>query len=220
MKKIHYIFAFVVAVLLASCTKDGSVGPAGPAGVQGAAGTPGNTGLTGVTGPTGATGPTGPTGATGPAGTSNAFFSDWITPVTNTWNFDRDLAVSWDRWDIPAPEITQDVIDKGLVVAYGTGFEKFFVKYSVTTDWPAGKIATFPVSIPFAIPNVQSFNDPWSVTFQPGNIQLQVIDYAGFFNHIDVGNTVSVKYVIVPGTSHNTGSLGKNYNPVKQIIRK
>jgi hypothetical protein len=217
MKKIHYIFAFVAVILLASCAKDGSVGPAGPTGAQGAAGTAGNTGPAVVTGGVGATGPI---GATGPAGTSNSFFSDWITPATNTWNFDRDLAVSWDRWDIPAPEITQDVIDKGLVVVYGTGFEKFFAKNSVTTDWPPGKIATFPVSIVFAIPNVQSFNDPWLVTFQPGNIQLQVIDYAGFFNPVDVGNTVSVKYVIVPGTSHNTGSLNKNYNQLKQITRK
>jgi hypothetical protein len=221
MKKNHYLFAFIVAILLASCVKDGAVGPAGPAGGQGAAGSPGNTGPTGATGPAGPAGPTGPTGSTGAQGATNAFYSAWITPATNTAGYDAINPISWYTWNIPAPEITQAVIDKGLVIAYGTNFDKFVTKIGGTTDWPAGKVTGFPVSMTFTIQDFGTFTDRWSVVFQPGNIQLQIIAFTGFLDPgINVGNTVSVKYTIVPGTAHTTGSLNKNYSPVKQVIHQ
>ena len=220
MKKIYYLFTFTVAILLASCIKGGDVGPAGTAGAQGPAGTTGNTGPTGAKGPAGAAGPTGPAGATGAAGASNVFYSDWITPATSVTDGGGSGSISWIAWDIAAPEITQDAIDKGLVLVYGTGFEKFFAKYNITTDWPPGKITTFPVGITF-YPGGYTLNDPWSVVIQPGNIQLQVTDYAGFFvSSSDYGNTVSIKYIIANGGTHLTGSLNKNYSQVKQIIHK
>lgn len=222
MKKVHYLLTLIAAILLAACTKDGAVGPTGPAGAQGPAGTAGNTGATGATGPAGAAGPTGPTGATGAQGATNAFYSAWITPATNTSGFDSINPISWYTWNIPAPEITQAVIDKGLVIAYGTNFDKFVTKIGgTTTDWPPGKITGFPVSMTFTIQDFGTFTDRWSVVFQPGNIQLQIIAFTGFLDPgIDVGNTVSVKYTVVPGNTHSTGSLNKNYNQVKQVIHQ
>jgi len=220
MKKILYLFTFIVAILFVSCKKDGAVGPTGPAGAQGPAGTDGNTGPTGATGPAGAVGTTGPSGATGAQGATNAFYSDWITPTTSSFDANGDYNIFWYTWNVPAPGITQDAIDKGLVIAYGTNFEKFVTKIGGTTDWPPGKVTPFSVNMTFTIPDYGTFTDRWSVTFQPGNIQLQIISYVGYLGGVDVGNTVSVKYTVVPGNTHSTGSINKNYNQVKQIAHQ
>jgi hypothetical protein len=220
MKQIFYLFTFIVAILFASCKKDGAVGPTGPAGAQGTEGTAGNTGPTGAIGPAGAVGPTGPTGATGAQGATNAFYSAWITPTTSSYDGNGDYIIFWYTWNVPAPGVTQDAIDKGLVIAYGTNFEKFVTKIGGTTDWPEGKVTGFPVNMTFTIPDYGTFTDRWSVTFQPGNIQLQIISYVGYLGGVDVGNTVSVKYTIVPGNTHSTGSVNKNYNQVKQVVHQ
>jgi len=212
MKKIPYLFTFIVAVLLASCVKDGAVGPTGPAGGNGATGSPGNTGPTGATGPAGPAGPTGAGGATGAMGsTTNVFYSAWITPATS----------SGPAWDIPAPEITQDALDKGLVFVYGTGFEKFLTHPGITADWSPGKISTFPVNIGFEIEDGPSPISSWSQYITPGHILIQVTEVAGFFEgSYNAGNTISIKYVVAYGNVHITSSLNKNYNQVKQITRK
>lgn len=74
MKKTNYLLLLSTAfmLLLASCGKDGAVGPTGPAGTQGPTGTAGTNGSIGATGPTGAT------------GTANVIYSDWITPASYT----------------------------------------------------------------------------------------------------------------------------------------
>ncbi|ASU33112.1 hypothetical protein [Mucilaginibacter xinganensis] len=206
MKKIRYLFTAVM--LLASCIKGGNVGPAGPAGGTGQVGPQGNTGPAGATGAAGSQGSTGSAGATGAQGATNAYYSDWITPATSTSDFDPNYLISWYQWDVPAPAITQDVIDKGLVLVYGTNFEKFVAKIGLTTNWPAGKVTAFPAFISITIEN-GTFDDRLSVTLQPGHIILQVTAFVGFLGGVDVGNTVSIKYTVVPGNTHSIGSTFK-----------
>ena len=75
----------------------GPEGPAGPAG----AGTPG---------------PAGEPGAPGPPGTANVFYSSWAT--AGPWTSINFNSVQRSYIDIAVPRITQDVLDKGLVLVY------------------------------------------------------------------------------------------------------
>lgn len=111
----------------------GPGGATGPAGATGAKGDKGDTGATGATGQTGAAGPQGPkgdtgaTGATGATGqkgdkgdkgdtgTANVIYSAWID-MRSGWvrNSDR-------HWFLPAfsaPQITQTVMDNGVILVY------------------------------------------------------------------------------------------------------
>ncbi|MBX2964153.1 MAG: collagen-like protein [Cyclobacteriaceae bacterium] len=85
------IFSFVT-----SCEgPEGPVGPAGPAGAQG---------------PAGANGTQGPPG---PTGNANVIASDWIT---NVWTVQSNGART--HTNIPAPEITQAILDKASLFIY------------------------------------------------------------------------------------------------------
>lgn len=85
-----------IFALLTSCEgPEGPAGPAGPAGPQGLAGT---------------------TGAQGPAGqngNANVIASSWIT---NVWTVASNGMRRHDN--IPAPEITQNILDKAVILIY------------------------------------------------------------------------------------------------------
>ncbi|WP_090335710.1 collagen-like triple helix repeat-containing protein [Dyadobacter koreensis] len=92
---------FTLAILLIGLVfMQGCKGPEGPAGPAGE-GTPG------------ATGPAGPTG---PAGSANVFYSSWA--AAGTWSKTTYNSLLRSYIDIAAPRITQDVLDKGLVLVY------------------------------------------------------------------------------------------------------
>jgi hypothetical protein len=93
------LLSCVLAVAATSCS--GADGPIGPQGSEGPAG---------PQGPTGPTGPTGPAGPAGPPGTSTVL-------VTLDYNFIlRSNGTGDQTWSVP--EITQSVIDNGVVIGY------------------------------------------------------------------------------------------------------
>lgn len=106
----------------------GSAGPQGATGTTGATGSIGATGPQGAQGPTGVAGATGATGATGPAGTAgtagtsgtsgtatNVIYSDWFTPAFVDWQKNTEKSY---LYSIIEAKVTQDIIDKGVVLAY------------------------------------------------------------------------------------------------------
>lgn len=120
MKKINFLFFLFITVgfVMISCSKEGPQGPAGATGATGPAGPAGPTGATGVTGPTG---PVGPQGPQGPAGTANVIYSPWIPDVFAQWG-DTSMQLYGTlvrRRIIPAPGITQAIIDQGVLLTYG-----------------------------------------------------------------------------------------------------
>lgn len=119
----NLIFIFILTISTISCTT-GELGPQGPIGEQGPKGTQGiNNTVTGPTGDDGAVGDKGATGASGDngkdgiSGVGNLIVSSW--KLTN-WTY-RDTKNGNETYfigEIDMPEITQDVLDKGLVTVY------------------------------------------------------------------------------------------------------
>jgi hypothetical protein len=117
------IAATLLAVALAGC--DGSEGDAGPTGPEGPHGTTGPAGPQGPAGPTGPTGPAGPPGAQGPQGVpgpqgpAGPQGPPGVTTVLVTLDYAITLRAngSGDQsWSVP--QITQSVIDNGVVIGY------------------------------------------------------------------------------------------------------
>ena len=94
----------------------GATGAAGPQGANGPTGPTGPTGAQGPAGPAGPTGPTGPTGAQGPAGPQG----EPGTPGTSiqSFIFTNKAVTLTGTTQLQVPAITQDVVDKGVVLVY------------------------------------------------------------------------------------------------------
>lgn len=97
MKKL--LLAGLMAVCFAGLWAcEGPQGPAGPAGE------------------TGAQGPAGPQGPTGATGTANVIYSNW--QAAGTWQTVNVFGVNRSYIDINAPRLTQEILDRGVVLVY------------------------------------------------------------------------------------------------------
>ena len=137
----------------------------------------------------------GPPGATGPPGTANVVYSSWFL-TGNGWettgaNSYRAFAL----FDKAAAQITQPVIDSGVVLAYmkgdpntGLANEVFPLPYSVRVDSVVTDLWDFVL------------NSPGNIRFlyKSGN-PLTTVELAG----------ISFRYVIIPGGTFG----GRMLNP-------
>jgi hypothetical protein len=139
----------------------------------------------GDTGPAGATGAAGPTGATGSA---NVIYSAWFTPATyvkdtvfGTYGFIYDKATT---------DITQPVLDSGVVLVYGK------LDGYVTSVWPTAQVAVLPINITYMIgssPNI----DTWSALVTLGNVRIQLQSSLNAYGAIS--NAHKFRYIVIPG---------------------
>ena len=136
MKTKLFPLVLISCLIIVAC--EGPQGPKGTAGAQGvqgvtgATGSPGATGSTGATGATGAgtkgdkgdpgtpgtngtNGATGEKGDKGDPGTANVIYSGWFTPNASDWQKLSDINYIY---TIPEGKITQDIVDRGVVLAY------------------------------------------------------------------------------------------------------
>jgi len=144
----------------------------------------------GDTGPAGAAGPAGPTGITGSA---NVIYSAWFTPATyvkdtvfGTYDFIYDKATT---------DITQPILDSGLVLVYGKldGYN--------TSIWPTAQVAALPISITYmsgSTPNI----DTWSALATVGNLRIQLQSSLNAYGSIS--NAHKFRYILVPGGLKST----------------
>ncbi len=147
MKNLTQSLRFLVAILFVfawSC-KQGDVGPKGD---------------TGATGAAGAAGATGPAGATGATGTANVIYSDWAN-VTFTGS-----GTSWSG-KITAPKITQDILDKGVVLTY---FKFGTQVYSGEYQNGTAGIYVFTTLGTINLQSTFAANYPWRYVIIPGGV--------------------------------------------------
>ena len=89
------IFCFIILITI------GCEGPTGPQGPQGEQGIQGST------------------GSQGPAGTANVIYSEWI--AVSEFSSSTDISLlgrNYRAYPMPAPELTQEIIDSGAILVY------------------------------------------------------------------------------------------------------
>lgn len=208
MKKLFYIFFCAMIVL--SCGKDEVVGPTGPQGERGPQGEKGNAGDAGPRGATGATGPAGPRGATGatgatgpqgPAGTANVIYSNWLS----FQQIQRDTSVDATLLKvnhIPAPRLTQTIIDRGVVMVYWR-YQSTVIQLPYTSDAGSGTGPSKTSTINY-IP-------------KPGVIYITRYTHDNSASH--GFGAVQFRYVLIPGGVSAQASLKNvdinNYDAVR-----
>jgi len=186
-KKLFSTFITVLTVgsLLSGCGKDGSIGPAGPQGPQG---------------PQGVAGAAGAQGGTGQTGSANVIYSPWITLpkgvlVENLWYF-----------DIPIPQLTQDHVNNGVLMAYiGDTGESFALPF--TEGDPKGQGTSWFVNW-HANQKKMTLNVRPIGTIPPTWASLSVL--------------VKIRYIIIPGSIKTSISPKVNlndYNEVKNYFK-
>lgn len=165
------------------------------------------TGEDGAIGPAGAKGDTGAKGDKGDAGTANVIYSPWLSFPAITVNTATVKAFTFD-----APQITQEVIDKGTILVYGK-------PASGTTIQPLPYVSYWVEngSVVGMIDNSINF-EPQKFTFSRvfmGDIKTVPIRFANstssFFDKI--------RYVIIPGgvpTGRQAAVDYNNYEAVKK----
>jgi len=116
-------------------------------------------------------------GVNGATGTANVIYSEWLTIPTGT-NLTID-GTAGRAYDFAAPEITADVLAKGVVLSY--------LKFDATNIFPtpytsiAGGFANTVTSIPAV-----------------GNLKLFRFRHDGG-GAVSIGAGVEMRYVIIPG---------------------
>lgn len=151
MRNLTYSFRFVIVAMFAfilSC-KPGEVGPKGDTGAIGAAGAAGTVGAKGDK------------GDKGDAGTANVIYSDW-TSLTFTGS-----GTNWTA-KITTPKITQDILDKGVVLTF----------FKFGTDVYPGNYVNLPAIAIYQYNSLGSitlkstFNAsyPWRYVIIPGSV--------------------------------------------------
>jgi len=98
----------------------------------------------GEIGPQGPQGEQRPQGDRGPTGNANIIASDWFTPTEYTLsNSGGFFPIDYLSHDESAPEITQDIIDSGVILVYGglNGYNP--------SVWPIDRVSLLPISLTY-----------------------------------------------------------------------
>lgn len=204
-------------------------GATGATGATGANGTNGSTILSGNTAPAASTGANGDyylntvnysfygpkIGGTWPApvnlkgpkgdpGTANVIYSDWFTPATYT--ITTVFSTKTFTYNMPEPKITQDILDKGVVVVFAklNGYNPVI--------WPTDQVSQLPVVINYLSGTTPEI-DTWSGLYSLGNVQISLKNNNNVYGSIS--NAHSYRYVIIPGGVKISSLNLKNYNELK-----
>lgn len=179
LNKMSRSLKYFMGMLAIICLSIACEGPEGPVGATGQAGPAGPQGAAGNQGPVGSEGPK---GVQGEMGTENVFFSNWIR---NSWTRNPDNYVGD---TIAAPQITDDILDKGVVMAY----------YRDNSGATNAKI--YPVQI------YQTGSLLWMFTLEMKAIKDNLILFHGptRIAGLDATNIIpssQVRYMVIPGVN-------------------
>jgi hypothetical protein len=199
------LLLLAIAFIAVNCTKEGPEGPAGAQGPQGPAGVNGSTGPAGPAGPAGPVGPAGSTGATGPAGSANVIYTAWTNFNIANWTAVQNVfGIDQRRYPIPAPGLSQTMLDNGVVIVY--------IKFSgvANTAYPLPMVESIAGS--GGLQNMQNINTLNTITLR-------------FFNANGVGDPGTFgtpnqwRYVLIPGGVAGGRGAGPYMGYTEQQIR-
>ncbi len=182
---IKLVMVLMVSISIFSCSdgEDGATGPAGPAGVDGTDGVNGED------------------GQDGEPGTANVIYSDWIEHGFGI----SAVEAPTEGFDIEAPEITDDILNSGVVMVFG-------VRATGTTEdveltyyqLPYTFYGSLQVEYRYRIEPPTSDKAITSI-----RIQARSVDGTDLDNNASLIN--AYRYVIIPGGTATSAS-GKSSN--------
>lgn len=182
--KMKYVLLALIVIFSPSCTgDDGEMGPPGISGINGT------------------------NGVDGEDGNANVMSSDWFRPPT--YNLSTGFGdIKLLDHDEPASEITQEIIDTGVVLVYGN------LKGYTTTIWPLNQVALLPITLMYG--QSPTNIDTWTAILSAGNIKIRFINNNNTYSSIST--THEFRYIIIP--SSDAISAGKSDNKSKDIVDK
>ncbi len=139
-------------------------------------------------------------GDEGPPGTANVKYSDWFTP--NAYTSATIHGIKHFTYEKDAPEITQFVLDSGVVIVFGK-----LLGYN-TNVWPAGQVSQMPIALTY-FQSGSTMTDTWSALTTPQKLKIRFLNDRNEYNVI--ATTHQFRYVIVPGGTKVSGRRAANY---------
>lgn len=132
----------------------------------------------GPTGPRGEQGPQGEQGPEGPPGTANVIYSEWMTLSDLEAPSDTTvLSRTYRKWEIPASELTQEIIDQGTILVY-------FALDGIVLPLPSTFGGANPIYVTFA-------------PFQPGTLSILAQNLDNTASGLNAG--IQFRYILIPG---------------------
>lgn len=190
---IKTLLSFVLIVSIFACE-----GPAGEVGPQGTQGDQGDQGPAGADGTDGAAGADGTDGAAGADGNANVISSAWFTPDAYTLIEDV-YGIDYIEHDLSAPEITQGIIDSGVVLVYGK------LEGYVNSVWPDGQISLMPIVINTILGDAAE-TDTWSALILTEIVKIRFVNSINRYS--TVSKSHSFRYVVIPSPVISDGRVG------------
>ncbi|WP_299433922.1 hypothetical protein [uncultured Aquimarina sp.] len=162
----------------------------------------------------GRNGEIGPQGTDGQDGNANVMTSNWFTPDSDAYELTvTSQAFFFLEVDITAPEVTQEILDNGVVLVYAR-----LNAYS-DTIWPDDQVGLMPITI-MSGANSTTQIDTWAAKISVGNIKIHITNQEQDYTfQIDDLDPSSFRYVIIPSVD-TTGKSAidfSNYEIVKKL---
>ncbi|MBB6110058.1 hypothetical protein SAMN05421821_108135 [Mucilaginibacter lappiensis] len=148
----------------------------------------------------------GATGAQGPPGTANVMYTDWFTPTTyvkdtifGSYGFYHDISI---------PAITQNVLDKGTVIAFAK------LNGYVSSIWPTNQVGQLPIVITY-MDGANANIDTWFDIASLGKVRVKLVSSLNAYGGIS--NAHQFRFVIIPGGVSIPGTL--SYTTLQRYLR-
>lgn len=140
-------------------------------------------------------------GPKGDPGTANVIYSDWFTP--SAYVKTTVFSTSTFTYNVTEPKITQDILDKGVVVVFGklNGYNPAI--------WPTDQVSQMPIVINYLSGTTPEI-DIWSGLYTLGNVQISVKNNNNVYGSLATAH--SFRYIIIPGGVKIASLHLKNYN--------
>jgi len=185
-RRLITVSLLLIVILSLSCSgTDGEMGPPG---------------LNGTNGVDGADGVNGADGTDGEDGNANLIYSDWFIASSFTLSTGFGGIKLLDH-DEPASEITQEIIDTGVVLVYGN------LRGYTTTIWPFNHVALLPVTLTYGTSPTEI--DTWTAILSAGNIKIRFINNNN--RYTSIAQVHRFRYIIIPSSEAISASKSDNY---------
>lgn len=139
-------------------------------------------------------------GPQGPTGTANVNYSDWFAP--NPYALNTVFGIKHFTYEKTAPDITQQVLDSGMVLVFGK-----LLGYNQAI-WPATQVAQMPILLTY-IQGGSTMTDTWSALATPQKLTIRFVNDKNEYNLISTQH--QFRYVIIPGGNKISARRGTDY---------